>query len=563
MPQLLKSAAVGLALLFQHVSASTIHPVARRDGEPGFPVKPDTITTCTNWYDNWLGEDCKVVRDWYFAISPEDFHRWNPSISLDCGGWEKWHSYCVGVRGQQSSSSSSTSTLAATTSISTAAPAPTPVLKSWEPMGCFVDDFTLTTKSTREGGSNLTVEKCQAACWLDSFRFAGLKSGTECWCGTSVGGDWAKDQADCKTPCPGNSVQKCGGDKLLSVFRAVLDETPLPPGGQPPSITTTTSTAATTTTAAPLAATWVPQGCYKDLAPATVRPLPDRLINNAASLTVAACHTACRNAGYALAGVENGNQCFCGHDIQEPALNTFALESDCNKPCTGNSVQTCGGAGRMFVYRYAVPRQQAWQSLGCYKDLAPTTPRPLPDRLINNAVSLTVQACQTACRSSSGKTLAGVENGNQCFCGHDIQEPATNIWVSPSECTKPCTGNSSENCGAAARMYIYKYATPERQVWRSLGCYLDLYPAAPRTLDAMLRSGSTITIESCHALCQASVYKYAGLENGSQCWCGNEIRDPSTNVLTVMSECGTTCAGNKDQTCGRSARMHIYEYVAA
>lgn len=242
------SAAVGLAILPQHADAWTARLLAKRDDKPGFPVKPDTIASCTHWYDNWMGEECKVVRDWYFAISPEDFHRWNPSISLDCKGWEEWHSYCIGVEGQSSSSSSTSATPKSTSTFKlapTPTPTPTPVLEGWEPMGCFIDDHTLRTKSTREGGSTLTVEKCQAACWLDGFEFVGLKSGTECWCGTFVGGDWTKDQEDCKMPCPGDSTQKCGGDELFSVFRAVLEEIPLPEH-----LFMTTSTAATMATSA-------------------------------------------------------------------------------------------------------------------------------------------------------------------------------------------------------------------------------------------------------------------------------------------------------------------------
>jgi hypothetical protein len=42
----------------------------------------DTISTCTGWYDNSGDYSCVEVRD-ILGISPANFTRWNPSITLD------------------------------------------------------------------------------------------------------------------------------------------------------------------------------------------------------------------------------------------------------------------------------------------------------------------------------------------------------------------------------------------------------------------------------------------------------------------------------------------------
>lgn len=79
-----------------HVTTSFVYQARRlskRDTGLNMPYDFDTIKTCTWWYDNHHSLTCKV-RDWMFGISPEDFSRWNPSITLDCGNWEEL-SYCV------------------------------------------------------------------------------------------------------------------------------------------------------------------------------------------------------------------------------------------------------------------------------------------------------------------------------------------------------------------------------------------------------------------------------------------------------------------------------------
>ncbi|KAK6224475.1 CFEM domain protein [Colletotrichum tabaci] len=214
----LASAALWLAMMPREAGASAVH-LGKRGETPQANVLANTIKSCSYWYDNYEGESCVVVRDYMFAISPETFSRWNPSVGLDCSGWEDWTSYCIQVASEEPPKTTTT-TASTTTTVPAQSQTPTAVLTGWNPMGCFIDDHTLATQSTKAGGSSLTVDKCQAACWSEGFRYAGVKSGTECWCGSFVGGDWAADQTSCNVPCPGDAKQTCGGKALLLVFEA-------------------------------------------------------------------------------------------------------------------------------------------------------------------------------------------------------------------------------------------------------------------------------------------------------------------------------------------------------
>lgn len=50
---------------------------------PQLQWDPATASDCVEWYDNGDGESCEAVRK-YWGITPEDFHKWNPSVGLDC-----------------------------------------------------------------------------------------------------------------------------------------------------------------------------------------------------------------------------------------------------------------------------------------------------------------------------------------------------------------------------------------------------------------------------------------------------------------------------------------------
>lgn len=248
--------AVAFLALAQNAIASMAkqrHYLSKRGKEPNMPYDFDTIKTCTYWHDNYEGFSCKEIRDWRYAISPEDFTRWNPTVTLDCGNWQEL-SYCVEVRSEMKPVTSSEAPT--TTSTISEAPIPTPeppALLGWTSLGCYTADRTLKTPSSAVDGSRLTPNSCGAVCYADGLEFAGLQAGKECWCNGFVGNSWASNQQDCSIPCPGDASKKCGGTNVINFFEAKLDNA-LPPGPIPseepttPS-TTTTSAVATTTSA--------------------------------------------------------------------------------------------------------------------------------------------------------------------------------------------------------------------------------------------------------------------------------------------------------------------------
>merc|ERR1712110_103623 len=93
----------------------------------------------------------------------------------------------------------------------------------------------------------------------------------------------------------------------------------------------------------------------------------------------------------------------------------------------------------------------------CYKDNG--ADRILPHKAFDgqgntwkaiNQKSECIQVC-----GNVGFSLAGVQNGWQCFCGDDV--PDSSLIKDDVDCqAKICPGNPDEFCGGGHRMIIYQ-----------------------------------------------------------------------------------------------------------
>lgn len=62
------------------------------------------------------------------------------------------------------------------------------------------------------------------------------------------------------------------------------------------------------------------------------------------------------------------------------------------------------------------------------------------------------------------------------------------------------------------------------------------------------------TIEGCVAECKGNGYRYAGLEYGGVCYCGNTVNGDELD----SSKCSFKCNGDKDQFCGGDKSLSVY-----
>uniref|UniRef100_A0A671KLY7 WSC domain-containing protein 1-like n=1 Tax=Sinocyclocheilus anshuiensis TaxID=1608454 RepID=A0A671KLY7_9TELE len=87
-----------------------------------------------------------------------------------------------------------------------------------------------------------------------------------------------------------------------------------------------------------------------------------------------------------------------------------------------------------------------------------------------------------------------------------------------------------------------------------IGCFLD--DAKDRTLKGMVfYDFRKMTSTLCQDTCTESGYQFAGLEYGSECYCGNRI----SSARMKEEECNLDCKGEKGAICGGVSRLSVYK----
>ncbi|XP_053397619.1 xylosyltransferase oxt-like [Mercenaria mercenaria] len=85
------------------------------------------------------------------------------------------------------------------------------------------------------------------------------------------------------------------------------------------------------------------------------------------------------------------------------------------------------------------------------------------------------------------------------------------------------------------------------------GCFLD---KEDRILEMMFPDSASNSGDFCKGLCREFRFRYAGTENGKECFCGDNIKDYE---MKPDSECNTKCAGNVEEYCGGAWRISVYD----
>jgi len=282
-------------------------------------------------------------------------------------------------------------------------------------------------------------------------------------------------------------------------------------------------------------------GCYSDSREARI--LPELVSGADNDLTIRECVRRCRDSGFSLAGLQVGTECWCGN---EPPVEPTAPEYQCQSKCSGNADQICGDFFRNNIY--LTDTGALAENGGCYVDTAEK--RILPKLISGANNGLTIGECVELCKNA-GWLLAGVQVGTQCWCGNNqLPIPPT---APENECNFPCKGNPEQICGDVFRNNVYP--TDTGALAENGGCYVD--SAEKRILPVLIRGANNdLTIGDCVELCRNAGWLLAGVQIGTQCWCGNDkLPKPPT---APQKECNSDCSGNPDQTCGGFFRNNVY-----
>ncbi|KAI5199776.1 hypothetical protein E4T39_06075 [Aureobasidium subglaciale] len=193
-------------------------------------------------------------------------------------------------------------------------------------------------------------------------------------------------------------------------------------------------------------------GCYTDSGPRALTTM----IYDSTSNTIDMCTSACTNAGYTIAGMEYGSQCWCDNTLAPTTQKV--LDVGCTLACPGNSSQICGQSNRLSIYSNGAPVQRAAPSnpevvgnyffSGCHNES--TSGHALSATSYSDGKNMTLENCAAFC---NGYKYFGVEYSAECYCGSSFG-PGSAI-APDSTCSMLCSGNQQELCGGPGALSVY------------------------------------------------------------------------------------------------------------
>ncbi|CAG7852330.1 SubName: Full=Related to copper radical oxidase-Phanerochaete chrysosporium {ECO:0000313/EMBL:CCA69742.1} [Serendipita indica DSM 11827] len=373
--------------------------------------------------------------------------------------------------------------------------------------------------------TSISATTCVVGCQLAGYSIAGVMNGNQCFCDNAMSPDAPElDAEQCDSACSGNSLEVCGGVWHYDIYyTSSTGDIPAP----------TPVTQVTTG-----GQNWVNLGCYVDQL----------------------CAATCKDEGYAVAGIEWGRECYCGNTIYNP---TLAPLSECNQACSGDSTKACGDQDRILFYTVD-GKQPNTASNSC----GPSSSSSTASSSISTSISSSISSSYSSSSSTTMQptttrpTTASSSATKPCTTSSTTPKPTTTRPCTTSTTpkpttTKPCTTSTrptstptppkpQPTCGRPNKHdgYIHQGCYNENPWWRSINQYSF--------------SSNSMTPSMCSDKCFSKGFKYAALEKGTDCYCGNNC--PTSQAPS--SHCNKPCKGDSQWIGGgNSGKITVYKSV--
>ncbi|KAK6441139.1 hypothetical protein LTR95_002636 [Oleoguttula sp. CCFEE 5521] len=337
-------------------------------------------------------------------------------------------------------------------------PTANPGVEGFVLQGCWTDSVgnRSLTHAVRPlgGGKNNTIDNCVNACIAGGYILAGAEYSGECFCDNTYHfGGPASDQTTCNMACKGNVTEYCGGSNRLSLYSLggvapVQYAAPLPPAPTttssssatdsttPTSSSSTTSTSSTSTssTSSVTDAPTPPSSSDSQPTPTDTPTTSSTTSTTSTSLTTSITSTSTTSASTSTTSTTSSS-------TADP-VTTSSTTSSTTTTITPTPIST------------PFP---SWTYRGCYIDNNNDAGRLLPLQQ-PDSTTLTIESCINAC-SAAGYSIAGVEFGDECWCGNELADGATkaSVGIARSKCHSPCTGDGGESCGGPWFLEVYGF----------------------------------------------------------------------------------------------------------
>ena len=309
-----------------------------------------------------------------------------------------------------------------------------------------------------EASPDMTIPKCISICSGRGFKLAAVEYSAECFCGNSLvnGASLDKKSQQCVMPCGGDSTTLCGGPNALQLYTNPNAVAPTSAAASAPAQSSTATSTQAAASAGPTAETNLPAG-WNAASTSCIQEVPGRALAGFATtqddMDIPKCLALCEGKGFYYAAVQWGKECQCGNSLSNGASLDKA-SNNCNMGCSGKPSTLCGGSDALQLYTNpsldpSTRGVNGFSYGGCIQEVVGRALNMT--RLDDDA--MTVEKCTDFCMRS-GYTMAGLEYGNECYCGNSLVGGASNSLRS-YECKMPCPGNSKQMCGGPDAINLY------------------------------------------------------------------------------------------------------------
>ncbi|KAK8869788.1 hypothetical protein IAR55_000356 [Kwoniella newhampshirensis] len=442
----------------------------------------------------------------------------------------------------------------------------------WVENGCLIDYWERALNGYQFSDTSMTQELCASTCLSKGYTYAGLEYGTQCFCVNGISyGEYSAGAgtaaSECNESCAGNSAENCGGDFRLWMFHytnalapsaaqsIAPASTPAPASSASTIAASEVSTSPTVTSVAPAPTPTVPSGWSRAATQCIAEGLTGRALvgesSTSSAMTWEMCVSFCGNAGYTIAGLEYSDECYCGNILTNGASTNSG--SKCDMSCSGVASAICGGSSALTLFvadsarstlssdltSKVISLPSGWfpASITCVSE--GSNGRALDSASISSG-AMTVGTCLAYCQSK-GFQYAGLEYANECYSLVTCFVPATThpIAVVPKLYQNP---SLAQNLNV-----VNNFAAS--------GCIQEV---SGRALSGASKVNDNMTIEICTSFCSSAGYKYAGVEYGTECYCGHSFAN-GASILSRSNQCNMACGGSSSDICGGPNAISLWK----
>ncbi|EFJ47698.1 hypothetical protein VOLCADRAFT_91720 [Volvox carteri f. nagariensis] len=182
-------------------------------------------------------------------------------------------------------------------------------------IGCFVDNADrVLPQYLAVYDSRMSVSYCRGLAKAAGLPYFGVEYGQECYGGSDMARAVSLGPSNgCTSVCFGDFRQVCGGGWAIDIYETSPSEGYI--------------------------------GCFADDAD---HVLPERLADNDPNMSVSYCRNLAKAAGLPYFGVEYGQECYGGSDMER--ATRLGRSSNCTHSCSGDTSQICGGDWAVNIY---------------------------------------------------------------------------------------------------------------------------------------------------------------------------------------------------------------------